>query len=159
MFEKPNPGRTTAAVDGEVVVFLIGMRINHFWAVHRWLPVMYAMPMMLRELSRDRTVGLLHHILLTANPRTYYVVQYWETKEKLLAYASAPDLSHRSWWARVNRFMRRGKGHVGIWHETYVVPAGSYESIYGDMPAFGLGRAYGVRPLREGVQARDRLAV
>ncbi len=47
---------------------------------------------------------------------------------------------------------------MGIWHETYVVPEGSYESIYGDMPPYGLGKAHGVVPLRDGVQAADRLA-
>ncbi|MER5438010.1 DUF4188 domain-containing protein [Streptomyces sp. NPDC002790] len=158
VFAKPHLGRTTAAAEGDVVVFLIGMRINHFWAVHRWLPVMYAMPMMLRELGRNRTAGLLNHVLLTANPRTYFVVQYWESKDKLLAYAAAPDQSHRSWWARINGYLRKNRGHVGLWHETYVVPAGAYESIYGDMPAYGLGKAYGVRPLSDGVQAQDRLA-
>ncbi|WP_372349151.1 DUF4188 domain-containing protein [Streptomyces sp. KL116D] len=159
MPEKPGVERTTAAVEGDVVVFLIGMRINHFWAVHRWFPVFCAMPMMLRELGRDRSLGLLHHLLGTANPRTYFVVQYWETKEKLLAYAAASDRRHQPWWARINRYARKSRGHVGLWHETYVVPAGSYETIYGDMPPFGLGKAYGTRSLADGVQARDRLAV
>ncbi|WP_432247751.1 DUF4188 domain-containing protein [Streptomyces sanyensis] len=153
------PGRTTAAADGEVVVFLIGMRINRLLAVHRWLPVFLAMPMMLRELERDRSLGLLHHLLLTGSPRTYYLVQYWESKDKLLAYASEPEHLHRSWWGRMNRAVRRGGRHVGIWHETYVVPAGSYESIYADMPPHGLGRAHGTMPLRPGVQAQDRLEV
>jgi hypothetical protein len=31
--------RMTAEVDGEFVVFLIGMRINRWWKVHKWLPV------------------------------------------------------------------------------------------------------------------------
>lgn len=31
--------RLTARIDGEVVVFLIGMRINRFRKIHRWLPV------------------------------------------------------------------------------------------------------------------------
>jgi hypothetical protein len=151
-------GRTTADVDGEVVVFLIGMRINHFWAPHRWLPVFFAMPMMLRELGKDRGLGLLHYVLGTGSPRTYYVIQYWESKDKLLTYAALPDKRHRPWWARINKYARRSRGHVGIWHETYVVPAGHYETIYGDMPPHGLGKAYGVRPLREGVQARERLS-
>lgn len=30
MFAKPIPGRTTAAAEGDVVILLIGMRINHF---------------------------------------------------------------------------------------------------------------------------------
>ena len=42
-----------AQVDGEFVVFLIGMRINKPWKVNKWLPMFLAMPRMLRELSRD----------------------------------------------------------------------------------------------------------
>lgn len=75
MFVKPIPGRTTAAVEGDAVVLLTGMRINHFWAVHQWLPVMLSMVRMLGELARDRGRGLLGRVLLTASPRTYYVVQ------------------------------------------------------------------------------------
>ncbi|MFI7005177.1 DUF4188 domain-containing protein [Streptomyces sp. NPDC050145] len=151
-------GRSTAAVDEDVVVFLIGMRINHFWAVHRWLPVFFAMPMMLRELGKDRSLGLLDHILGTASPRSYFVIQYWESKDKLLTYAALPDKRHRPWWARINKLVRKSGGHVGLWHETYVVPAGSYETIYGDMPPYGLAKAYGMRSLKDGVQARDRLS-
>nr|WSX53550.1 DUF4188 domain-containing protein [Streptomyces sp. NBC_00974] len=161
MSAKPIPGRTTAAVEGDVVVLLIGMRINHFWAVHHWLPVLLAMPRMLRELARDKGRGLLGHVLLTASPRTYYVVQYWESKEKLYAYASAPDMLHRQAWAMMNRKERTGKArqHVGLWHETYIAPEGSYESIYADMPPFGLGAATGVLPLESrGRGAAERLA-
>ncbi|WP_434794957.1 DUF4188 domain-containing protein [Streptomyces albidoflavus] len=159
MRDKIQFGRRTAARDGEVVVLLIGMRVNHLWALHRWLPVFLAMPAMLRELVKDRSAGLLHHVLLTGSPRTYYVVQYWESEEKLLDYARAAGRKHHPWWVRVNRYARDSKGHVGIWHETYVVPAGHHESIYGDMPPFGLGRAYGTVPLGAGVGARDRLKV
>ncbi|WP_267715333.1 DUF4188 domain-containing protein [Streptomyces sp. CoH17] len=153
--------RTTAAAEGDVTVLLIGMRINHFWAVHHWLPVFLAMPRMLRELAKDPERGLLNHVLLTASPRTYYVVQYWESKEKLYAYAHSPDTFHRRAWAAVNGRERKGavRGHVGLWHEAYVVPEGSYESIYADMPAFGLAAAHGQVPLeRRGRRARDRFA-
>ncbi|EFL38896.1 DUF4188 domain-containing protein [Streptomyces griseoflavus] len=153
--------RTTAAAEGDVVVLLIGMRINRFWAVHHWLPVLLAMVRMLRELGRQPERGLLGHVLLTASPRTYYVVQYWESKEKLYAYAHAPDASHHAAWAFINRKERAGKvrGHVGLWHETYLVPEGSYEAIYADMPAFGLAAAHGQVPLeRRGRRAKDRLA-
>lgn len=154
-------GRTTAAAEGDVVVLLIGMRVNHFWAVHQWLPALVAMPRMLRELAKDRSRGLLGHVLLTASPRTYYVVQYWESKEQLYAYASAPGMLHHRVWGDINRKERAGRvrRHVGIWHETYVVPEGSYESIYGDMPPFGLGAAYGTVPVEQrGRRARDRFA-
>jgi hypothetical protein len=30
---------------------------------------------------------------------------------------------------------------VGIWHETYLVEPGRHESIYNNMPLFGLGAA------------------
>ncbi|MET8226665.1 DUF4188 domain-containing protein [Streptomyces sp. NPDC005301] len=161
MFAKPIPGRITADTEGDVTVLLIGMRINHFWAVHHWLPVLAAMPRMLRELARDPGRGLLGHVLLTASPRTYYVVQYWESKEKLYAYAAAPDMFHHRAWAMVNRKERAGKvrQHVGLWHEAYVVPEGSYESIYVDMPPFGLAAAHGVLPLeKRGRRAADRFA-
>ncbi|WP_405589530.1 DUF4188 domain-containing protein [Streptomyces sp. NBC_01092] len=161
MFAKPVPGRTTADAEGEVVVLLIGMRINHFWAVHHWLPVAVAMPRMLRELGKAPERGLLGHVLLTASPRTYYVVQYWESKEKLYAYAHASDMLHRRAWTIFNRKEKAGKvrQHVGMWHETYVVPEGSYESIYSDMPAFGLAAAHGQVPVeRRGRYAKDRFA-
>ncbi|MGW0843983.1 DUF4188 domain-containing protein [Streptomyces sp. NPDC002787] len=154
-------GRTTADAEGDVVVLLIGVRINHFWAVHHWGPVMAAMPRMLRELRKDPARGLLNAVLLTASPRTYYVVQYWESKEKLYGYAHAPDAFHRVAWAALNRKERKGKGrqHVGLWHETYVVPEGSYESIYADMPAFGLAAAHGqVAVERRGRSAQERFA-
>ncbi|MEV4226506.1 DUF4188 domain-containing protein [Streptomyces bobili] len=161
MSGKSAASRTTADAHGDVVVLLIGMRVNHFWAVHQWLPVMLAMLRMLAELKKDPGRGLLSRVLLTASPRTYYVVQYWESAEKLYAYASAPDAFHHAVWARLNRMERDGKvrGHVGIWHETYVVPEGRYETIYGDMPAFGLAAAHGSVPLGErGRSAKDRLA-
>ena len=44
-------GRWTAEIEGDFVVFLIGMRVNKPWKVHKWLPVFLAMPRMLKELS------------------------------------------------------------------------------------------------------------
>ncbi|MGA5135335.1 DUF4188 domain-containing protein [Streptomyces olivoreticuli] len=144
-----------------MVVLLIGTRINHFWAVHHWAPVLLAMPRMLRELAGDRSRGLLGHTLLTGSPRTYYVVQYWESKEKLYAYAAAPDMFHHRAWAMVNRKERKSKTrqHVGLWHEAYIVPEGSYESVYADMPTHGLAAATGVLPVESrGRYAADRYA-
>ncbi|MFF3320971.1 DUF4188 domain-containing protein [Streptomyces sp. NPDC002889] len=158
MSSKPIQGRMTAESEGGVTVFLIGMRINSFRAVRSWWPTLRAMPRMLRELSQEKDSGLLGHQLLLGGPRLVYVVQYWGSKDKLLAYASAPDQEHRPAWAAFNRRMREGRGKVGFWHETYVVPAGSYESVYVNMPAFGLGAATDVVPVgRRGERAADRL--
>src|SRR3954454_23361678 len=114
------PGRNTAAAEGEIVVFHIGMRINRLRALRSWLPVFTAMPRMLRELSRDKSSGLLGYRLLLGSPRLFYVVQYWATREQLIAYASQQDRQHRPAWADFTRRARDGEGRVGIWHETYV---------------------------------------
>ncbi|MFE1784170.1 DUF4188 domain-containing protein [Streptomyces sp. NPDC059506] len=150
--------RRTAGAEGEVVVLLIGMRINRFAAVRSWLPVMTGMLRMLRELEGDREAGLLWHRRLTASPREYTVVQYWESAGKLLAYASDRDKRHHPARADFYRRARRSRGRVGIWHETYVVPAGSHESIYWGMPPYGLSAAHGAVPLaRRGLTAGERL--
>ncbi|GAA3140108.1 DUF4188 domain-containing protein [Streptomyces rameus] len=153
-----NEGRTTAAREDGVVVFLIGMRVNSFTAVRSWWPVAKAMGPMLAELRRDRDSGLLGFKALRGGLREAYIVQYWESREKLLAYASAPDRHHRPAWAAFNRRLREGRGEVGFWHETYIVPAGAHESVYMNMPAYGLGAATGVLPVgRRGERAADRL--
>src|ERR1700732_5263883 len=59
MSAKPIKGRMTARAEGEVTVFLIGMRINKFRAPRDWWPVVGAMSRMLRELSREKGSGLL----------------------------------------------------------------------------------------------------
>jgi len=53
--------RMTAEMDGDFVVFLIGMRINKPWKVHKWLPVFLGMFRMIHEfrcvaLSREKWV-------------------------------------------------------------------------------------------------------
>ncbi|MFH8611905.1 DUF4188 domain-containing protein [Streptomyces sp. NPDC018029] len=148
----------TADAQGGVVVFHIGMRINSFRAVRSWWPVFWAMARMLKDLPEDQGSGLLGYRLLLGGPRLVYVVQYWESQEKLLAYSVAQGKEHRPAWAAWNRRVREGRGKVGFWHETYVVPAGAHEAVYVNMPAFGLGEAIGVIPVgRRGDRAADRL--
>jgi hypothetical protein len=132
-------GRYTAQVDGPFVVFIIGMRVNRLWAVHRWLPVASAMGPMLRQLFTQREMGLLH-----AEPLLYWrglaLVQYWRSFEQLEQFARSPAATHLDAWKRFNRAVG-ADGSVGIWHETYLVQAGQYEAIYGNMPRHGLARA------------------
>ena len=49
--------RVTADIEGDFVVFLIGMRINKPWKIHKWLPVVMAMPRMIQELQRRPESG------------------------------------------------------------------------------------------------------
>lgn len=130
--------RLTAQLDGDFVVFLIGMRINAPLKVHKWLPVARAMPRMLTELARQPELGFLHAEMWFG--RTMILVQYWRSMDQLLAYAKDREASHLPAWQAFNRSVGTD-GSVGIWHETYAVSAGSHETVYVNMPPFGLGRA------------------
>lgn len=133
-------GRFAARIEGDFVVFYIGARINRFRAVSKWLPVTRAMPRMIRELLAQPELGLLHAEPALSPLRTVALIQYWRSFDHLHAYAHARDKAHLPAWAAFNK-AARGNSAVGIFHETYLVQAGSYESIYADMPAFGLGKA------------------
>ena len=132
-------GRYTGSIDGDFVVFLIGMRINRPLKVHRWLPVFVAMPRMIRELEADPGSGFLGATqgLMTTGPT---LIQYWRSFEQLERYARDPDGRHFPAWKRFNQTVR-ASGDVGVWHETYRVAAGGAESVYGNMPRIGLARA------------------
>src|SRR4051812_37513999 len=148
------PACMTHDYDGELVVFLIGMRVNKPWRPDLWLPVFNAMPRMLAELSRDPESGFLgYRIALEA--RGPLLVQYWSSVEKLDAYASDAGASHRPAWTRFNQRARRAPGSVGIWHETYLVDRA--ETIYSGMPPSGLAKATRVVPVaRRGGRSPDR---
>lgn len=136
--------RVTARPQGEFVVFIIGMRINRWWKPWKWLPVLLAMPRMLVELGRNPDLGLLHARTHAGFPGIM-VVQYWKSFAHLHAYATAKDREHLPAWRAFNRAVGSG-GDVGIWHETYVVAPGSHESVYNNMPPFGLGRSAPLSP-------------
>jgi hypothetical protein len=130
--------RVTAQIDGEFVVFLIGMRINKPWKTHKWLPMLRAFPRMMKELeSSPPDVGFLGYTNLGLTT----LIQYWRSFDHLERYARASDRHHWPAWLDFNRRMKNSRGDVGIWHETYIVPAGAYESVYSGMPLMGLAKA------------------
>ena len=133
---KINRQRLTADIDGPFVVFIIGMRINKPWKVHKWLPVILAMPRMLAELNERPESGFLG----AQQPLIGPIVQYWRSFEHLEAYARDRDATHYPAWTRFNKSVAQN-GDVGIWHETYRVAAGEYECVYNNMPDHGLGKA------------------
>ncbi|MFI4993105.1 MAG: DUF4188 domain-containing protein [Solirubrobacterales bacterium] len=137
--------RVTAEMEGDFVVFLIGMRINKFWKAWKWLPVFLAMPKMVRELEQSPESGLLSASLYFGGPRRPMVVQYWRSFEHLETYARGRDSGHWPAWVAFNKRVG-SSGDVGIWHETYLVPAGSYECVYNNMPPTGLGTAASLAP-------------
>jgi hypothetical protein len=132
--------RVTADIDGDFVVFLIGMRINRLWKPSKWLPVFLAMPKMVRELEQHPESGFLGAKLYIGSPRQPMLVQHWRSFEHLEGYARNHDGAHWPAWVAFNKHVG-SNGDVGIWHETYLVPAGSYECVYNNMPPTGLGAA------------------
>jgi Domain of unknown function (DUF4188) len=147
--------RMTVDNQDEIVVFLIGMRVNKIWKLNKWLPVVRAMPRMIQELQAQPELGLLN-VQLTPNFPTTIMIQYWRSFEHLATYAANRDASHLPAWRDFNRNVA-SNGDVGIWHETYRVPSGHYEAIYNNMPPFGLGKVYPLIPAqgrRESAVAR-----
>jgi hypothetical protein len=146
--------RMTAEIDGDFVVFLIGARFNdklHFARSFLDLGGRRGMKHMLDYLVAHPEKGLLAYEMGIPT-----IVQYWRSFEQLEAFAKDQDDPHldawRQYWRRVGR-----SGRTGIWHETYLVKAGQYEAVYGNMPARGLAKAGRLVPVSEASSARARL--
>lgn len=151
-------GRHTADLTGlgdEVVVFVIGMRVNRPWRVAEWWPVFTAMPTMLRYLEQHPEKGLIgfRQAIFPAP----IVVQYWRSFADLERFAGDRDDPHLESWRRFNRRVG-ASGTVGIWHETYRVRTSDLETIYINMPPSGLATA-GMLPLHGRDSAAARLGL
>ena len=149
--------RLSAQIEGDFVVFLIGIRINRPLRVHKWLPAVMAMPRMLRELSNmpKEESGFLGYTVLGFGNQ----VQYWRSYDHLEAYANAKNDEHFPAWRGFNKRMADSRGDVGIWHETYLVQAGNFECVYSGMPAYGLGKATSLVPATGAMSgSRKRIA-
>jgi len=129
--------RMTAAIDEEFVVFLIGMRVNKPWKIHKWFPVAKSMPKMLTELYQNPELGLLGHEQWFG--RTTIMIQYWKSFQHLEDYAKNKTTAHLPAWANFNKSVGQS-GDVGIWHETYISGKGRHECVYNNMPKFGLAK-------------------
>ena len=141
-----NHGRWTAEDQDDVVVFLIGLRINRPWKVKQWWPVFSAMPRMLRWLDTHPQAGLLHYENAFKSPISPMLIQYWRSFEDLERFARSPDAPHLPAWKAFNASVG-SLGDVGIWHETYRVSRGQRETIYAYMPPQGLAAALGAEPV------------
>ena len=151
-------GRQTAHIEGDFVVFLIGMRINKPWKINRWVPMASKMRPMLKALSSDPDSGLLSFETGWMN-RGPILIQYWRSFDHLNRFAKDPALPHLPAWRWYNKLIK-ATGDVAIWHESYIVRAGEYESIYGNLPRFGLAKAGELAPARRfGHTAAQRIGL
>lgn len=136
--------RVTAERDDEFVVFHIGMRINTFWKLHQWLPVLLVGRRMVRELGSDEESGLLgSRTVVGPGVRNIGFVQYWDSFDSLRAYARDSERLHFPAWQEYYQDGTNDDAALGIWHETYLVDAEDCETVYNNMPAHGLGACDG----------------
>ena len=147
--------RITAEMEGPFVVFLIGMRINHWWRLDAILPVIFAMGRMLTELHQNKNSGFLSYESWFG--RTICMVQYWNSHEQLQAFANDRSGTHFPAWIAYYQKLKKAGPAVGIWHETYLIEPGKYETIYGQMPLFGLAKAGRARQSPTHEMAPDRM--
>jgi hypothetical protein len=142
-----------AEIEGDFVVFLIGARFDKLHLARSIVDLggRRGMKHMLDHLVAHPETGLLAYEMGLPT-----IVQYWRSFDHLEAFAKDQDAPHldawRQYWRRVGRSSR-----TGIWHETYLVQAGQYEAVYGNMPARGLGKAGRLVPASEASTARARL--
>lgn len=147
-------GRFTADNDQEFVVFIIGMRFNKLLAFRKWVPVFMAMGPMIKELYQHPKWGFLH-TEFAFGWRTVTLIQYWKSFEGLEGYAHGK--THAEAWKNFNQKVNND-GSVGIFHETYKIGRNGAESIYNNMPKFGLAKAFSHVPVTKGREtARSRI--
>ncbi|MEO7113808.1 MAG: DUF4188 domain-containing protein [Polyangiaceae bacterium] len=144
--------RMTGKMEGDFVVFLIGMRVNRWWRVMQWIRVALAMPPMVQELEANPELGFLG--AETWFGRTTLMLSYWRSMDHLMAYAKNREAKHMPAWRSFNKLVGTS-GDVGIWHETYRLHPGDYENVYVNMMPFGLGK---VAELIEASGKRDSAA-
>lgn len=147
----------TDSHEGEIVVFMLGMKVLRPWRVDQWGFVTVAMARMMTEIELNRRrakdaggdIGYLGGFS-TVGINGPVVTQYWRSSEDLIRYAHDTDRAHRGAWLTLYTMAHRSratKAGVGLWHETYAVPAGRHETIYGNMKPIGLGTLVGAVPL------------
>jgi hypothetical protein len=145
--------RMTAEIEGDFVVFLIGARFSKLQLARSFADLggRRGMKHMLDYLVARPEKGLLAYEMGLPT-----IVQYWRSFEQLEAFAKDKDDPHlevwRQYWRRVGR-----TGRTGIWHETFLVKAGQYEAVYGNMPPHGLGKAGRLVQVSEASSARERI--
>jgi hypothetical protein len=143
----------TVELDGDFVVFLIGARFEKLHPLRSFADLggRRGMKRMLDYLVARPEKGLLAYEMGLPT-----IVQYWRSFDHLEAFAKDKDDPHlavwRNYWRRVGT-----SGRSGIWHETFLVKAGQYEAVYGNMPARGLGKAGRLVSVAEASSARGRI--
>lgn len=132
-------GRYVAEPPPGTVVFLFGLTINRWSAVHRWLPVWWSFRRMRREQRQRPASGMLWSTSWREGS-TFMVRQYWRDLPTLMEYAQSRSFRHAPAWKRYNHGVG-DTGEIGLWHEAYAIDPERMHTIYRDVPRIGLAAA------------------
>jgi hypothetical protein len=151
-------GRYSAQIEGDFVVFMIGARINSWRKIFKLAWIGQANNAMYSALESNPEYGYLGGEGYSRNKfRESITITYWRSYEHLERFARSKDDPHLEAWRRFNQEIAND-GSFGIWHETYLVKAGNYECLYGNMTRYGLAMAGAHVPVTGRKQsARGRL--
>ena len=147
------PDRTTVDLSKypDLVVIYLGQRVNSL----RGLKTLLSFGAKINKSVDAQPDGLLLHenVLYSLIPPHSGMRQYWRDFDSLERWARS--LPHKAWW---QEFLR-DSGGTGFWHEAYF-RGGQVESVYIDMPAFGLSKFAPLKPARGSLfSARRRLGL
>jgi Monooxygenase af470-like len=147
------PVRTTVDLSEypDLVVIYLGQRVNSL----RGLKTLLSFGAKISKSVDAQPDGLLLHenVLYSLIPPHSGMRQYWRDFDSLERWARS--LPHKAWW----QAFLRDSGGTGFWHEAYF-RGGQVESVYIDMPAFGLSKFAPLKPARGSLfSARRRLGL
>ncbi|KAK4690657.1 ribonuclease P/MRP protein subunit POP1, partial [Lecanoromycetidae sp. Uapishka_2] len=135
--------------DKGVVVFVVGASFNHPFGV--FAPGVKELGSRFRAMFLGKTDTMSHST--PGGGRSTVTISYWKSREHLHAFAQGPV--HRDGWNWFNH-IHKEYPHIGIFHETFDVPAGGWENIYNSIWPIGMGNIkYHVRDKESGENSRD----
>jgi len=147
------PERFTANLSDypDLVIIYLGMRANSVGGIK----TLASFGPQIRKAVADKPDGLLLHenLVFSMLPPHAGMREYWRDFDSLEKWARSGV--HSRWW----KTFLRNRGGTGFWHETYL-RGGQIESVYIDMPPFGLSKFGDREPARGSMfSARRRLGI
>jgi len=132
-------GKYTSKPEAPFVVFIFGMRINNILFFWLWLPFLIRLIRIVSRLRNYRESGMMNAHLFFSG-MSLGVIQYWDSFDKLEVFAKDNNDLHMPNNKKYKKTVGKS-GFVGIWHETYLVEHDKFETMYYNMPKWGLARA------------------
>lgn len=144
-------GRNVADVEGDLVIYISGMRLNRLRSFPQWIAAGRKLAEMFDRLEGDPESGFLGYLPAFVGLRTGAAIQYWRSLADLRRFAHDREDLHVPAWTWYEQEVDAAGG-VGFWAELYVVEDGSYETFYRNVHPIGLGTVGGLVP----ATARER---